>query len=127
MSKKQVGLKFGPEFLAQIDAAAEAAGCSRQAMIDACIERSLPGMEVVAAREVVAAPRSSGGAGQCPERGVGEGHVWESWRVDERKPCKFCGKSGREFFDESTRARSALFSGLRQPDSVKGVRKSGGS
>lgn len=68
------------------------------------------------------------GIGQCPKRVDGFGHVWQSWRVDARRSCEFCGRPGRDnlrlgesggFFGEATAARAEVFSGLRQPASVK--------
>jgi hypothetical protein len=62
------------------------------------------------------------GVGVCPKRDEGLGHVWESWRVDPRKPCVFCGRPGRDnvfkgesggFFAEATAARSASFQALK--------------
>lgn len=58
------------------------------------------------------------GVGQCPKRDEGLGHVWAGVAKsgDERNPCKFgCGTSGREYFKAATRARAALFSGLKAP------------
>lgn len=70
------------------------------------------------------------GVGSCPKNPGG--HVWVSWQVDSRKPCKFCGRPGRDntplggthttggFFAEATAARADVFAGLGQPKSVTG-------
>jgi hypothetical protein len=62
------------------------------------------------------------GVGTCPENPGG--HEWVSWRVDSRKPCRFCGRPGRDntplggvhtsggYFAEATAARSSLIGSL---------------
>jgi hypothetical protein len=77
------------------------------------------------------------GVGVCPKRAPGLGHVWAGVKAsgDGTNPCKFCGMPGRQardangqpvgpegYFERATRERVELFSRLRAPDSVKGVK-----
>ncbi len=52
------------------------------------------------------------GVGVCPNRSGELGHVWESWKVDPAKPCRFCGLSGRAFFHAASAERTDVFSRL---------------
>lgn len=77
------------------------------------------------------------GVGDCPQRARGLGHVWTSWRVDEQRPCRFCGTPGRAtrdasgrqvgedgHFEASTKKRAETFAQLTAPASVRAWGKS---
>jgi hypothetical protein len=57
------------------------------------------------------------GVGQCPERPKGLGHVWAGANAsgDASNPCRFCGTSGREFFQRACAARMNGFVGVVLP------------
>lgn len=48
------------------------------------------------------------GVGQCPDRPIGFGHVWAGAHAsgDASNPCRFCGTSGRVFFQQATAAQA---------------------
>lgn len=64
------------------------------------------------------------GAGDCPKRPGTLGHIWQSWKVNSRKPCEFCGTPGRDnrpigqepdtggFFARATAARTEMIGNL---------------
>lgn len=139
---KVLSLRVDDDLAEWADDYAKARGVTRQALLEEGLrsfredcESGVPEIREQARRQSSVRAEPGRGVGNCPEREGDLGHVWKSWRVDPFKSCEFCGLHGREpaqgavpgytgpqgggFFAQATTERAELFSGTRQPESVK--------
>jgi hypothetical protein len=141
MAKQRVDLRLDPELVAWVDGYAKERGVSRTDLLESALagfkddaERGVPELRRAAREQASYSGRATErGVGDCPERGVGLGHVWMGVKAsgDERNPCRFCGTPGRQardaqgrpvgepgFFEKATMGRLDVIGGLRTPDSI---------
>jgi predicted transcriptional regulator len=141
MDRKVVSVRVPEEVADWLDEYAKARGASRAEVIESALagfkddcERGVPELRKLAREQASYTGRvKDRGVGDCPERGVGLGHVWMGVKAsgDSRNPCRFCGTPGRQdrdaqgrpvgepgFFERAAQGRVDVLGDLRTPDSI---------